>query len=132
MRKHLGPLAVIALSVGILATPLNAAKPSGEERLAKLLEGRVAGEPRRCLPTFGNQSLTILDKTAIVYKQGDKVWVNRTANPEDIDEDDILIIRKFGTSSLCRTDLITLADRSSGIFSGSIFLEDFVPYEKAS
>lgn len=132
MRKHLGALAVIAAAAGLVAAPLEAARPTGEERLAKLIEGRVAGEPKRCIFTPGNGNLTVIDKTAIVYKQGRRVWVNRTAYPQDIDEDDILIIRKFGTSNLCRTDMITLADRYSGMFSGAIFLGDFVPYEKAS
>lgn len=132
MFKHIGSLAIAAAAVGLLATPVTAARQSGEERLAKMLEGRVAGEPRRCLPALRSQSLTVLDKTAIVYKQGGKVWVNRTARPQDIDEDDILIIRKYGNSNLCRTDLITTADRTSGMFTGAIFLEDFVPYEAAS
>ena len=132
MRKSLGTLAVIAAAAGLVAAPLNAARPSGEERLAKLIEGRVAGEAKSCINTMGNRNLTVIDKTAIVYKDGKRVWVNRTAHPEQIDEDDILVIRKFSPSSLCRTDVITLADRSSGIFSGVLFLDDFVPYEKAS
>lgn len=132
MRKHIATLALFAAAAGLLAAPVQAERPSGEERLAKLIEGRDAGEPRRCLPHLGSRPLTIIDKTAIVYKQGNTVWVNRTAHPEDIDEDDILVIRKFGTSNLCRSDMITQADRFSGMFSGSIFLEDFVPYTKAS
>lgn len=132
MRKNIGTLAVLAAAAGLVAAPLEASRPSGEERLAKLIEGRVVGEPRRCISTTGNHNLTIIDKTAIVYKDGRRVWVNRTAHPEDIDEDDILVIRKFSGSSLCRTDMITLADRYSGMFSGAIFLGDFVPYEKAS
>lgn len=130
MRKHLGTLAALA-AAGLVAAPLQAARQSGEERLAELIEGRVAGEPRHCLPMLGSRPLTLIDKTAIVYKDGNRVWVNRTAYPESIDEDDILIIRKFGSSSLCRSDTITQADRYTGMFSGVIFLEDFVPYEKA-
>ena len=132
MRKYLATLAVVATAAGLVAAPIEAARLSGEERLAKLLEGRSAGEPRSCISTAANQSMTVIDKTAIVYKQGNRVWVNRTKNPEDIDDDDILVIRKFGGSQLCRTDMVTLVDRSSGIFSGAIFLEDFVPYTKAS
>ena len=132
MKKHLATLAVISAAAGLVAAPIEAARPSGEERLAKLIEGRTAGEPRDCIPTTASQSLTILDKTAIVYKQGKKVWVNRTKNPEQLDDDEILVIRKFGGSQLCRTDMITLIDRGSGMFSGAVFLEDFVPYEKAS
>lgn len=132
MRKYLATFAVTAAAAGLVAAPIEAARLSGEERLAKLIEGRIAGEPRDCIFTPGNANLTVIDKTAIVYKQGGKVWINRTANPEQIDDDDILVIRRFSGSSLCRQDTITLADRSTGMFTGVLFLEDFVPYEKTS
>lgn len=131
MRKYLATLSAIAAAAGLVAAPLEAARLSGEERLAKLIEGRTAGAPQDCIFTSGNANLTVIDKTAIVYRAGGKVWVNRTANPEDIDDDDILVIKRFSGSSLCRQDTITLADRSTGVFTGVIFLEDFVPYEKA-
>lgn len=131
MRRYLATLSVIASAAGLVAAPLEAARMSGEERLASLIEGRTAGEPRNCIFTPGSANLTVIDKTAIVYKAGGKVWVNRTANPEQIDDDDILVIRKFSGSSLCRQDIITLADRTTGMFTGVLFLGDFVPYEKA-
>lgn len=130
MRKSSAVLAVIAAAAGLAAMPIEAARPSGEERLAKLIGERAPGEPRSCIVVHPSHQLTIIDKTAIVYRQGGRVWVNRTAHPEDLDEDDIMVIRRYG-SSLCRTDMITQVDRSSGIFSGAIFLDDFVPYEKA-
>ena len=133
MRNLIGTLAIVAAAAGLAAAPLDARnRMSGEERLAKLIEGRVAGKPADCIFTPGNRNLTIIDKTAIVYRAGSKVWVNRTAHPEDIDEDDVLIIKRFSGSSLCRQDIITLADRGTGMFSGTIFLTDFVPYEKTS
>lgn len=131
MRKYLATLAVIGAAAGLVAAPIEAARLSGEERLAKLIEGRSAGAPRNCIATNSNHNLTVIDKTAIVYKQGRKVWVNRTKHPETLDDDDIMVIRKFGTSSLCRQDMITTIDRSSGMFTGAVFLADFVPYEKA-
>lgn len=132
MKKHFATLAIVTAAAGLIAAPIEAARPSGEKRLAKLLEGRSAGEPSNCIPGSRHDNLTIIDKTAIVYKQGRKVWVNRTKSPQTLDDDDILVIRKFGSSQLCRTDIITLVDRGSGMFSGAVFLEDFVPYEKAS
>lgn len=131
MRKYLATLSVIAAAAGLVAAPLEAARVSGEERLAKLIEGRTAGAPQDCIFTPGNANLTVIDKTALVYKAGGKVWVNRTANPEQIDDNDILVIRRFSGSSLCRQDTITLTDRSTGMFTGVLFLKDFVPYEKA-
>ena len=133
MRNLIGTFAIIAAAAGVVAAPLAArSRMSGEERLAKLIEGRVAGKPADCIFTPGNRNLTIIDNTAIVYKAGGKVWVNRTAHPEDIDDNDVLVIKRFDGSRLCRQDQITLADRFTGMFSGVIFLTDFVPYEKAS
>lgn len=133
MRKHLGTLAIVAAAAGLVAAPLEARdRPTGEEQLAKLIEGRTAGTPRSCIPLDANRNLTVIDKTALVYKAGGKVWVNRTQNPESIDDDDILVIKKLGGMGLCRTDTVTLADRTTGMFSGVIMLGDFVPYEKAS
>lgn len=132
MRKCLAALALVAVAATTVTMPASAARKSGEEQLAQLIEGRIAGQPTSCVNMRLNENLTIIDKTALVYKQGNRLWVNRTARPETLDEDDILVIRKFGTSNLCRNDTITTLDRSSRMFNGVVFLEDFVPYERAS
>ena len=65
----------IALAAGaaLLAGPALLARdrPSGEEQLARLLEGRVAGEPVSCIPLSRTSSSRIIDRTAIVYDSGD-------------------------------------------------------------
>lgn len=133
MRKLFGTLAIAAAAAGLVVAPSAAReRPTGEERLAKLIEGRTAGEPKSCIYMNSNRNLTVIDKTAVVYRAGKQVWVNRTANPETLDSDDLMVIRKFSGSTLCRTDSITTADRMSGMMTGVIFLTDFVPYEKAS
>ena len=130
-------LVLTAAAIGALAAPVAAqaedpvAPTRGEAKLAKMLEGRVAGEPERCIRTFGSKSLTQIDDTALVYKDGDTVWVNYTSSPDSIDDGDYLVIKKFDATSLCRTDQITTYSRTGNFFSGVIFLDDFVPYRKA-
>lgn len=102
----------------------------GEKRLAKLLEGRVAGEPLRCIRTFPNMTMQTIDKTAYVYGRGNTIYVQRTNNPADIDSSDTLISRRFNASELCRLDQFTTADRVLGFFTGAVFFEDFVPYTR--
>lgn len=129
-----------AASLGLLAAPAHAgddsAEPAekamtkGEEELAKLLEGRVAGEPRSCIPQSPNSRMRVIDETAIVYGRGNTIYVNRTHHPEDIDEDDVMVIRRYGGLKLCRLDFITTIDRFSGFYSGNVFLSDFVPYTR--
>ncbi len=107
-------------------------KKSGEEELAELLEGRVAGEPTRCISDFrGQRGLRVIDGTALVYGRGNTIYVNRTKNPDSIDDDDVLVVRKFGTQ-LCKLDLVTTVDRLSGFYSGNVFLEEFVPYTRVA
>jgi len=133
---------IASAALALFATPVLAgdeppaeAKPAaemtkGEKELAKLLEGRVAGEPVTCIRTFPSQNFRIIDETALVYGRGDTIYVNRTKHPDDIDDDEILVIRPTSASQLCRLDNVTMVDRTSHMFSGVIFLEQFVPYTK--
>lgn len=129
-------LALATAALGLLAAPSvqaedNAELTRGEEKLAKMLEGRVAGEPERCIRTIGARSLTSIDDTALVYKDGKTLWVNYTRTPNAIDDSDYLVIRKFDATSLCRTDQVQTYSRAGDFFSGVIFLEDFIPYRMA-
>lgn len=134
----------LVLAGGLLAVPANAdtapetpiatdvpvPPTKGELRLAKLLEGRVAGEPQACIRSFGNQRVQTIPGTAFVYGAGDTIWVQRTANPEQIDDTDTLVTNRFNASQLCRFDVMTTIDRFNGFFTGAVFFEDFVPYTR--
>ena len=124
--------AALALAFPLAVGAQERAEPSkGEVKLAKLLEGRIAGEPERCIRTFPSRSLTIIDGTAIVSDQGDTVWVNYTRHPDGLDDNDALLIRKFGSvSQLCQLDTVTTFDRFNGFYTGNVFLTDFIPYRK--
>ena len=131
MFKH---IALATAAFGMLSSPVladeNAQMTRGEEKLAKLLDGRVAGEPRSCIRTLGSRNLSQIDGTALTYRDGDTVWVNYTRNPDSIDDRDIMVIDRFSGSSLCRTDQVKLVDRVNGFLSGILLLDEFVPYKK--
>ena len=124
-----------AASLALLALPGAAmandeANPKGEAELAKMLEGRVAGKPVKCLPTHSMDNSTVIDKTAIVYRSGSKLYVNRPRSGADqLDDDDILLTKLYG-SQLCNVDKVDLIDRSSRMWSGFVMLGDFVPYQR--
>lgn len=131
MFKH---IALATAAFGMLSSPVladeNAQMTRGEEKLAKLLDGRVAGEPQSCIRTLGSRNLSQIDGTALTYRDGDTVWVNYTRNPDNIDDRDIMVIDRFSGSSLCRTDQVKLVDRVNGFLSGILLLDEFVPYKK--
>lgn len=129
-------LTLATAALGLLAAPAAQAEDPvemtrGEAKLAKLLEGRVAGEPENCIRTIGQRSLRTIDNTALVYESGDTIWVNYTRTPQALDSSDYLVIERFSGTSLCRTDRVTTRDRMGNFFSGVVFLDDFVPYRKA-
>lgn len=142
MTRLVRPALIASAALALFATPVFAgdehqeqAKPEqemtkGEKELAKLLEGRVAGEPVTCIRNFPSQNFRIINETALVYGRGDTIYVNRTKHPEDIDDDEILVIRPTTASQLCRLDNVTMVDRYSHMFSGVIFLDQFVPYSR--
>ena len=103
---------------------------SGEEQLAKLLEGRVAGEPVNCISMPTIQSSRVIDKTAIVYGSGSTVYVQRPrTGAESLDSNDILVTQ-LTSSQLCNIDTVQLRDRNGFFWRGFVGLDKFVPYTK--
>jgi len=128
-----------AIARGDLEADVTAAAPEeetpatptkGEQRLAKLLEGRVAGQPVRCIPAFRNLSMQTIDRTAYVYGRGDTIYVQRTRNPRQIDNSDYLRVIRRDSTQLCREDQTVQVEPYSGMLSGAVFFEDFVPYTR--
>lgn len=132
MRRPL-VLAIAALAaIGTVAAPAaSRERLTGQQKLAKMLEGRVAGEPRDCLNTRVNQSMTIIDKTALVYGSGRTIWVNVPRNADQLDDDDILVSKQF-SSDLCRLDMVSTVDRTGHFWTGPVMLTQFVPYTRAN
>ena len=124
---------VIALTTAaaLLCGPALQAKPrlTPQQELAKLLEGREPGKPTHCLSSSDTREMRVLDKTAIVYGWGNTIWVNVPKNVEDLDDDDIMVIKTFG-SQLCSLDIVHTVDRSSHITTGFLNLGEFVPYRR--
>ena len=130
MIAKIAGLAATAFALTAMPAAHAGTKEEGEEKLAKLLEGREAGEPQRCIPQRGSDRMRVIDKTAIVYGSGNTIYVQRTSDPDRIDDGDVLVVRRFGSSQLCRLDNVTTVDRYNGFFSGFHIFEEFVPYTR--
>ncbi|WP_375402065.1 hypothetical protein [uncultured Sphingomonas sp.] len=101
-----------------------------QARLDRLLAGRVAGAPVRCIPLRPNTRSEIVEGRAIVYREGRRFYVNRpTAGLEWLLRDSILVTRPV-VGQLCRGEPVQLVDQPSRIQRGSVTLGDFVPYAR--
>ncbi len=103
----------------------------GEKKLARLLEGRVAGEPQTCIRVMPTAGMTTIDKTAYVYGRGNTIYVQRTQNPEQIDRRDVLVTQRFGGGTqFCKVDVTTTVDPLNGFLTGAVLFDDFIPYTR--
>lgn len=128
-------LAAIALFSAAPAAADESEEPAaemskGEEKLARLLEGRVAGEPQDCINSFNTNRMKTIEETAYVYGGGRTIYVQYTRRPEDIDRDDVLVVRKFNGARLCRLDFVSTIDRHARFFTGAVQFEQFIPYTR--
>ena len=126
-------IAMMVAAATLVSAPALQAKPklTGEEKLAQMLEGRVAGDPVDCITLSGSRDARIIDKTAIVYGRGTTIYVNRPSNASALDNDDVMVT-KLHTGQLCKLDTVQLHDRSSHFWNGFVGLEQFVPYRKVA
>ncbi len=126
-------LATLLAGAALLAAPVANAqrhRATPEERLAKLLGGRVAGKPVDCISLNMAGSSQVIDGTAIVYQLGNTLYVNRPrGGAEQLDDNSILVTNTFG-SQLCSIDTVRLIDRNSYFPRGFVSLGEFVPYTK--
>ena len=129
--RHLIPALIAAAAVTAAPAAMAREKLEPEAQLAKLLEGRVAGEPQKCIPLSTTRSSQIIDKTAIVYKVGSTRWVNRPEGGAASLDDDVILVLKTSGSQLCSIDTLELHDRTSRMYSGFVSLGEFVPYRRA-
>jgi hypothetical protein len=131
MRMSQCLTAIAALAVVASTVPAQAKERlTGEAKLAKMLDGRVAGKPVDCVTLTQVRSSEIIDHTAIVYTTNDgTMYVNRPSGANFLDDDDILVSEPFNGQA-CRIDIVRLIDRGSRMPGGSVGLNDFVPYPR--
>ncbi len=121
---------IALLAAGMPAVAKTDYKAIGEAKLAKKLAGRVAGTPVSCINLRDIRSSTIIDRTAIIYEVGNKLYLNRlSGDAGSLDDDDILVTNTH-SSQLCSIDVVRLVDRGTNFPSGFVNLGKFVPYSK--
>jgi hypothetical protein len=127
MRKLL-PLLVGSLA--LVAGSAQAKPADHEAELDRAVAGRVAGAPVDCIDMHRVLSSHIIPHTAIVYDTGGTLYVNRPrAGADSMDQWDIMVNRLY-SSQLCSVDTVQLLDQGSRMYSGTVFLGEFVPYRR--
>ena len=130
MPKLTSSLALLAV---LAVTPaLAAARPTGEAKLQKMIEGRTAGQPVDCLPLLGPAtSSTSIEGVGEVFGSGRTIYVNRFEGGCPSLTPFTTVVTRSPTGQMCRGDIARIVDLTSRIESGSCSLGKFTPYSKA-
>ena len=101
-----------------------------EAKLARILEGRVAGAPVDCIQLRDIRSSRIIDGTAILYDTGTTLYLNRPESGASWLNDNDILVTNTHSPQLCSIDVVRLFDNASRIPNGSVGLGKFIPYTK--
>ncbi len=121
--------AMLVAAPGVASASGKDREARGEAELAKILEGRVAGEAVRCIGTSDRRNLQIIDGTALVFGSGRTIYVNKPDGVRFLDQFDVPVFTLFG-SQLCKLDQVELRDRSSSIPGPRLTMGEFIPYHR--
>jgi hypothetical protein len=133
MRTFMLAAGLIGLCACATASEPTQRSASAQRQYDNLMAGKVPGKAEKCLPTYRSSDMTVIDDDTILFRDGRTVYVN---NPPGgcmnlHQSGRALVTRNFGPQ-LCRGDLATVVDNTSGITVGSCSLGDFVPYRRPS
>jgi hypothetical protein len=108
--RFIKALAASALLVTGFASA-TATSVSGEQRLAKILEGRTAGPPVRCIYMPSVRNTRVISRTAIIYEVGSTLYVNRPAQGANMLSSSDILVTDTHSSQLCDIDIVKLRDQ---------------------
>ena len=99
----------------------------------QLLEGKVAGAPVNCLPSYNADDMRVIDDNTVVFRQGgNRSYVAHLEGgcPNLGRGGYAMLTKQFGSGSLCRGQIATVVDTGSGMTVGSCVFGSFTPYTR--
>jgi hypothetical protein len=123
--------AALAMSLSP-ASARNAIQQQGEAQLTRILGGRTAGTPVKCINTITarRDALQVIDGVGVIFNAGDTIYLARAAEPDKLRWTDVDTLDQLRPTQLCSSDRIWTHDRHDGSFTGVVALTDFVPYTR--
>lgn len=113
------PVAVASVTEGQLSA-----------QAARLLEGKVAGEPVSCLSSFQANRPVSLPNGATLYRVSSTLSYIQDFGGQcaGLLDDDTYQVRRSTLTQLCRGDIVEVVSRPGNFPIGSCVYSDFVPY----
>ena len=101
---------------------------SAQEDLTRELAGRAAGAAQNCISANQNQAFQAVDRSTLVLRASDAIWVNRLGgNCPGLRPMSTIIVETF-SGQYCRGDRFRTIEAGSSIPGATCVLAEFVPY----
>lgn len=124
-------LAAAALSSCATQPPAPTRTAEAQAEFAKLTADRVPGTPMSCLPSYRAGNMVPIDDSTVVFKDGSRVYVNHLIGEcANLKNGFYTLVTRSNGSGLCRGDIATVQDVSTGMTAGSCAIGDWVPYSR--
>ena len=111
--------------------PVRSAQSQAE--YLKAIEGRVAGAPMNCLPSWDANDMRVIDDQTIVFgERSNRVYVANLQSPcDNLDAPGYaLVTQRPGGPGMCSGDIATVVQTTSGMAAGSCVIGTFTPYTR--
>jgi hypothetical protein len=129
MRIFMLATAVVGLCACATASEPAQRSVKDQATYDRMLAGKIAGKAEKCLPTRRSNDMTVIDDNTILFRDGRTVYVNQPLGGcMNLNRSGSALVTKNFGPQLCRGDLATVVDNSSGMTLGACSLGDFVPY----
>lgn len=130
---------VLAATIAGCAPPpspdqMAAQRAQAQQKLARLLTGKVAGQAQTCLSHFRSDDMVIVDDSTLAFRDGSRTWINHPLSPcSGLGSGHAaLVTHNIGGTGLCRGDIGQVVDTAGNFPIGSCAMGDFVPYAPAA
>ena len=106
--------------------------PEAQAKLDKLIEGRVAGEPRRCVKSHTTDNPIGIDDRTMMFRDGPRLWRTELLSAFRCSELGLnrMLVTVNKNIQLCRGDTTYIVDSKDGSPVATCVVGDFVPYTK--
>lgn len=121
----------------LIILPLVAACAAGQSpeaastRLDRELAGYSAGESRACIPVDPGGALAIENRSTVVARRGDTIWVNRLGHDCPGFEPPATLVVDVRGSQYCRGDRVQALSPGSSIPGPFCVLGEFNSYHRS-
>lgn len=120
---------IAAVLAGCAPVPPDTTTPYAQAKLEQMLAGKVPGQPMTCLQPYQASETITIDENTILFRRGNTIYRNELSGGcNGLGSGFYTLVTRSSGAGLCRGEIATVADVSSGVTVGSCVLGDFVPY----